>query len=195
MKDKIILIGGGGHCKSCIDVIEEENKFEIIGIIDTLEKVGKYLLNYPIIGTDEDILNYSKIVSCFLITVGQIKTPEKRMKLYVNLKDLGFKPAIVISSHSYVSKHSKIGEGTIIMHGATINAGAQIGSNCIINSHALIEHDAIIESHCHISTGAVINGDAYIGTGTFIGSQAMIREGLKIPDYSVIIGGAAVFKI
>jgi len=33
MKEKIILIGGGGHCKSCIDVIEQEGRFIIAGIV------------------------------------------------------------------------------------------------------------------------------------------------------------------
>ena len=37
MKPKIILIGGGGHCKSVIDVIEEENKYIIAGIVDKKE--------------------------------------------------------------------------------------------------------------------------------------------------------------
>ena len=37
-KDKIILIGGGGHCKSCIDVIEQEGRFTIAGIVDMPEK-------------------------------------------------------------------------------------------------------------------------------------------------------------
>ena len=40
-KEKIILIGGGGHCKSVIDIIETENKFQIAGILDLPEKVGK----------------------------------------------------------------------------------------------------------------------------------------------------------
>ena len=31
--DEIILIGGGSHCKSVIDVIEQENRFKIIGIV------------------------------------------------------------------------------------------------------------------------------------------------------------------
>jgi len=34
---KIILIGAGGHCKSVIDVIEQEARFEIAGIIDKTE--------------------------------------------------------------------------------------------------------------------------------------------------------------
>lgn len=37
-KEKIILIGVGGHCKSVIDVIEAENKFDIAGIIDVKKK-------------------------------------------------------------------------------------------------------------------------------------------------------------
>ena len=28
MKETIILIGGGGHCKSCIDVVEQEGRFQ-----------------------------------------------------------------------------------------------------------------------------------------------------------------------
>ncbi len=39
VKGKIILIGGGGHCKSCIDVIEQEGRFQITGIVDVPEKM------------------------------------------------------------------------------------------------------------------------------------------------------------
>ena len=37
---KIILIGGGGHALSCIDVIESEKKFKIVGIVDGNLKKG-----------------------------------------------------------------------------------------------------------------------------------------------------------
>ena len=55
MKDKLILIGGGGHCHACIDVIESTSTFEIIGIIDTKDKIGQSVLGYPIIGKDSDL--------------------------------------------------------------------------------------------------------------------------------------------
>ena len=51
---KLILVGGGGHCKSVIDVAESAG-FNIIGILDTSDNVGKKVLNYKIIGTDIDI--------------------------------------------------------------------------------------------------------------------------------------------
>ena len=65
---KIILIGAGGHCKSCIDVIEEE-KFEIIGIIDNLRK--KSISGYPVIGKDKDLLKVRKMTKYALITTGR----------------------------------------------------------------------------------------------------------------------------
>jgi len=49
MKEKIILIGGGGHCKSCIDVVEQQGKYQIAGIVDLPEKLHQKLLGYEVI--------------------------------------------------------------------------------------------------------------------------------------------------
>ena len=35
---KIILVGAGGHCVSCIDVIEKEKKFKIFGLVNNEKK-------------------------------------------------------------------------------------------------------------------------------------------------------------
>ena len=48
----IILIGNGGHCKSVIDVIEQEAKYKILGIVGSSESIGTDLLGYKIIGDD-----------------------------------------------------------------------------------------------------------------------------------------------
>ena len=37
----LLLLGGGGHCKSCIEVIEAEANFTIAGILDAADKVGQ----------------------------------------------------------------------------------------------------------------------------------------------------------
>ncbi|MCJ7602857.1 MAG: acetyltransferase [Desulfobulbaceae bacterium] len=192
MKKKLILIGGGGHCKSCIDVIEQEGLYAIAGILDSGKKIGEAVLDYPVIGND-DMLPALIKKHYFLITVGQIHTAETRFRLYIKLVHLHAKQATIISAHAYVSRHASIGDGTIIMHGATVNAAARIGSNCIINSHALIEHDAIIHDHCHIATGAIINGGVAIGSQTFIGSRAMTREYISIGSQSFIAGGMNIY--
>ena len=84
--NEIILLGGGGHCKSCIDVIEQQGTYKIVGILDRIEKAGSTILNIPIIGCDDDIAALKDKIEYFLITVGQIRSPETRILLYDLLK-------------------------------------------------------------------------------------------------------------
>jgi sugar O-acyltransferase (sialic acid O-acetyltransferase NeuD family) len=183
---EIVLIGGGGHCKSCIDVIESENKYKIEGILDLKEKIGQRILSYPIIGTDDDILNLANQGKTFFISIGQIMTAFRRTELYLFLKQNNIILPVIISPNSYVSESAKIGEGTIIMHHALINADVIIGSNCIINSKALIEHDVKIGDNCHIATGAILNGGVEVGNSTFFGSGSVSVQNARIPENSFI---------
>ncbi|OPY16639.1 MAG: putative acetyltransferase EpsM [Syntrophus sp. PtaB.Bin075] len=194
MKKNIILIGGGGHCKVCIDVIEQVGLYNIAGIVDIPEKLHQRTLGYEMIATDDDLPQLSKEYENFLITVGQIKSPEPRINLFKTLKRLGVKLPVVVSPLAYVSRHARISEGTIIMHHALVNAGAKIGKNCIINSRALIEHDAIVHDHCHIATSAIINGGVEVGEATFFGSNAIAREYVEIGDRCIIGGGGRVWR-
>jgi len=181
--EEILLIGGGGHCHSVIDVIEQENKYKIVGIIDKKELLGKIVLGYKIIGCDEDLENLSKKYKYAFVSVGQIQSADIRIKIFNNLKNIGFILPKIVSPLSYVSKHSIIGEGTIIMHHALVNASVTIGNNCIINTKALIEHDSIIEDNCHISTASVINGGVIVTENTFVGSNSTSKEYIKINSF------------
>lgn len=194
MKKSIILIGGGGHCKSCIDVIEQEGKYTIEGIVDLHENKGQSILGYPIIANDNDIEELAKKHKHFLITLGQIKSPQRRKELFKLLKKLEINLPAIISPRAYVSEHSIIGEGTIIMHNALINPNAEIGKNCIINSKALIEHDAVIEDNTHISTGAIINGICKVGKNCLIGSGVIIKHAIKVTQNTIVGAGAVVTK-
>ena len=183
MKEKIVLIGGGGHCHSVIDVIEQENRYEIIGIVDTKENIGKKVLNYDVIACDDDLETIFETCKNAIITVGQIESNKIRVKIYNKLKQIGFNLPVIISPFAYVSKHSMIDEGTVVMHHALINANVKVGKNCIINSKALIEHDSIIEDNCHISTASVINGGVTVKENSFFGSNATSKQGIEIDGF------------
>ncbi len=182
-KEKIVLIGGGGHCHSVIDVIEQTNKYEIIGIVDTKENIGKQVLDYEVIGCDDDLETIFKTCKNAVITVGQIKSNQIRVKLFGKLKEIGFNLPIIISPLAYVSKHSYIYEGTIVMHHALINANVRIGKNCIINTKALIEHDCVVGDNCHISTASVLNGGVIVKENSFFGSNATSKQGVEIEGF------------
>ncbi|MFT7004460.1 MAG: sugar O-acyltransferase (sialic acid O-acetyltransferase NeuD family) [Sulfurimonas sp.] len=183
MKTKIILVGGGGHCHSVIDVIEQENKYEIIGIIDKKELIGTKVLSYEIIACDDELNEIFKTCKYAIITIGQIKSSNLRTKIFNKLKNIGFTLPVIISPIAYISKHSIIDEGTVVHHHALVNANVRIGKNCIINSKALIEHDSIIENYCHISTSSVINGGVTVKEGNFYGSNATSKQSIVIDDF------------
>lgn len=186
-KKEIILIGGGGHCNSCIDVIESNNHYIIAGIIDSKDRIGDSILGYKVIGCDDDLEELRKTYDYALITVGQIKSATIRIKLFNTLTNIGFTLPTIIASTAYVSKHSVIGGGTIIMHQTVVNANTIIGENCIINTKAIIEHDSKIGDNCHISTNSVLNGNVTIGNECFVGSSSTFVNGLSISN-NVFIG-------
>lgn len=189
----LILIGAGGHCTSCIDVIEQEGKYRIAGILDVEENLGKYLLGYMIIGTDKEVHQYVA-ENDFLCTLGIINNSGIRQKIFRKFSDSGARFATVVSPKAQVSKHLVIGAGSIIMHHATVNANVRIGLNCIINTGANIEHDSFIGNGTHISTNAVINGSCHIGENCFVGSNATIIQGIILPEQSIVGAGAVLLK-
>jgi sugar O-acyltransferase (sialic acid O-acetyltransferase NeuD family) len=190
----LLLIGGGGHCRSCIDVIEAEGQYRIRGIVQPLSDETDEILGYPVVGSDEDLPSLLRQTPQALVTVGQICSPEIRVRLYELLKQSGGKLPRIVSPFAYCSKYAEMNEGTIVMHGAIVNARASIGTNCIINNQALIEHDVIVTDHCHVSTGARVNGGVTIGRGSFIGSGAILKEGIVIGENVIIAAGQIVLR-
>ena len=191
MKD-LILVGGGGHCESVIDVAESAG-YHILGILDMPELLGKEVFSYKVIGSDDDIPNLASKAQ-FVVTVGAIKNPKTRIKLFDRIKSAGGTFATIVASTAYVSKYAQLGEGTVVMHKAFVNAGSKIGANSIINTLANIEHDCVVGNHCHVSTGAMVNGGCTIGDNTFIGSRTVISNSISICNDVVVGAGSFVRK-
>lgn len=179
-KPDLILIGAGGHARACIDVIERQGQYRILGLVGLPEELHSQHLGYEVIATDNELIQLVQVTTYALIATGQIQTAKLRKYLYQQATQSGFKMPVFISPTAHVSRHATIGAGTIVMHGAIVNAGAKVGNNCIINTRALIDHDVVIEDHCHISTGAIVNGGVRVGVGSFIGSGCVVKEGLSI---------------
>lgn len=192
--NKIVLIGGGGHCCSVIDVIEEENKFIIAGIVDKPELLGNKINDYKFIATDSDLPRLIQEFEYFFITIGHIESNKIRVKMFDKIVSAGGKIPTIISPYSYVSKRAKLQDGTIVMHHAFVNANAFVGKNSIINTGSIIEHDANVGDNCHISTGALVNGNCSIKNDCFIGSGSVLMQGIVVGQGSLVGAGSIVLK-
>jgi len=193
-KKKIVLIGGGGHCKVVISIIKKLDNFEIAGIVD-IYKSESFISGIKITGTDDDLKDiYKSGIHNALITVGSIKDNTKRYRLFNMAREIGYNFPVIISPEAIVDESVKIGEGTVIMPGCIVNIDSSIEKNCIINTGSIIEHDCKIGDHCHIAPGVHISGKANIGELSFLGIGAILIQGITIGKNVTIGAGSVVIK-
>lgn len=191
-KKKILIIGSGGHAKSCIEIIEQTKQYKIIGLIDN--NPFKRINNYKVLFKDNEFKKIKKITKNIVIGVGDLKHSKLRKKIYLKYKNKGFIFPIIVAKNAVISPTAKIGEGSVIFNNVVINRDVKIGLNCLINNNSLIEHDTILKNNCHISTSVTINGNSVIEENSFIGSGSIIKNNLKIKKNSFIKMGSVVKK-
>lgn len=191
----IILLGGGGHCKSVIDSINRLGKYNIIGILDIKEKVGTKIYDVEVIGTDDELVSYyNNGVKNVFITLGSIGDTIVRRKLNDIIKDMGMNLLNIIDPTAILAKNIKIGEGSFIGKGAILNSDVMIGSNCIINSGSIIEHDCQIGNYVHIAPGSTLSGGVIIGSDSHIGTNSTVIQDIIIGKNTIIGAGSVVVK-
>lgn len=194
-KRKLILVGGGGHCKSVLDAAERMNCFDEIVITDPRLEKGSYFLGHKVAGTDDELpfLFKTGYKEAF-VTVGSIKTTVIRRKITERLKEIGFKLPEIIDPSAVVSEHAKIGEGTFVGKNAVINADAKVGRMAIINSGAIIEHECKIGEFSHVSVGAILCGNVTVEDDVFIGAGSRLMQGITIGGKTVVGLGSTVIR-
>lgn len=193
---KLLLIGGGGHCKSIIDsLISGRNDFDQIGIIDTKEKVGTDISGIKIIGSDSELEElYDEGYRYAFISLGSVGNPDKRMKCYDYLRGIGYELPNIIDKDSIIAKEVKLECGIYVAKRVAINAGTQISECAIINTGAVVEHDCKIGKFVHIAPGSVVCGNVSVGDYSHIGANSTIIQGIKIGDRALIGAGSTIIR-
>ncbi|WP_270566594.1 acetyltransferase [Clostridium beijerinckii] len=192
--ERIILVGGGGHCKSIIDSINGLKQFEIVGIVD--KKINENMgLGIDVIGSDENLgeLYKSGIKNAF-ISVGSVGNPCIRVKLYNILKKIGYNFPKIIDKTAIVSESALINDGVFVGKGAIINAKVTIEKQCIINSGTIVEHDCNISEFVHLAPGVTVSGSVNIGKRTHVGTNATIIQNVTIGNDVIIGAGSVIIK-
>jgi len=193
LSGKLLLIGGGGHCRSVLDCVLNAAQYTDIGIIDS--KAGTSFPGVPFIGTDSDIPSlFQKGWTDAFITVGSVGNTAVRRRLYRILKELGFRIPVIIDPSAAVARGTEIREGVFVGKRAVVNAGVIAEECCIINTGAIIEHDCRIGSFAHVSPGAVLCGQVTLGKDSHVGAGSVVRQLITIGEHALIGAGSVVVK-
>lgn len=193
MKTKIVIIGTGGHAKSCAEAAFSSENYNLIGFVGN-QSSNTSILGLPIIGDDNDIDKIRAHSINIHLGIGQIKNNETRTRLYEYYKNKAFKIINLQAKTAVISSHCEMGDSNTFLHYVTINNSCTIGSNNIFNTKSTVEHDVKIGNNNHISTGAILNGNVEIGHSNFIGSGSIIKEGVRIGNQVIIGAGTVVLN-
>ena len=193
--NSLVIVGGGGHAKMCIDLLRQTKEYEILGIIDDNLEVGAAILGVKVIGGNN---SFSKLIALgvkYAVNgVGAISNPKLRGKIHADLTNVGLFLPNLVHPASNVEPSVSMGDGNQIMMGAVVGSDVQIGNGCIVNSGAIISHECILRDHCHVAPGAVLAGSVDVGNSSVIGMGATVYLGLTIGRDAMIFNGVNVLK-
>ena len=148
MKENIIVIGGGTQAMTIIDIIEPENKYNIVGVTDTVKKVGDRVLNYPVLGTQEDIPAIMKKYNVIggIVALGD-NYVRANMVEYIKKTAPKFRFISTIHPTAWVGNNASVGEGSVIMVGSIISVNSKVGNHCMVCTNSSLEHGGVMEDY------------------------------------------------
>jgi sugar O-acyltransferase (sialic acid O-acetyltransferase NeuD family) len=186
----LVIIGGGGHCRSVIDAVVRSDSYYIHGIIDDTCKAGEKRNGYYILG---GISCVPTLTECsFFIAIGR---NSDRQMVRDKLSHLDIKFANIF--HPRCTTPSSLNNkpvGCFFGANSYVGPGCEVGDFSIINTNSCLEHDSSIGAYSHLAPGATTAGHVSIGKGTLVGINSSIRSKISIGDWTTIGMGSVVVK-
>jgi len=191
----ITLIGSSGHAKVVIDIVEKENKYRIVGLIDKFRQIGEETLGYAVIGKEEDlprlVPEYS--IGGVLVAIGdnfqRSNVASRISRLSPNVPFFS-----TIHPQANIARNVEIGAGTVVMAGVTISPSCAIGRFCLLNTNSSLDHDSVMQEFSSLAPRASTGGNVHIGAFSAVGIGATLIDQVRIGEHTVIGAGATVLN-
>jgi sugar O-acyltransferase (sialic acid O-acetyltransferase NeuD family) len=191
----VVLIGGGNQAHYCIDIIEREGKYQIVGIIDSVQEIGTLRFGYPVLGRQTDIDELAKDynIHCGVITIGDNWS---RQLVYNDIVSRmpNFEFVNAIHPSVIIGNYVSIGVGVVAMAGVIFNPKAKIGNFTFFATGAQVEHDCVIDDYASISAGSLTGGHVHVGKFAALTLGVVVLDRLSIGENTVVGAGAVVIK-
>lgn len=193
-KPNILIFGGGNQSTYTIDIIKKENKYKVVGIIDSVKEIGSEVFGCKVLGRVEDLESICKEYDIYggIIAIGD----NYSRYLVRNQIDeiLDFKFVNAIHPSVIISEGVKLGEGIVAMSGVIFNTNAHIGGQTFFATGCQIEHDCKIGRFASVSAGTVLGGHVKIGSFSALTLNVTVLDRIEIGDNTVVGAGSLVLK-
>lgn len=192
---KAVIIGGGGHGKVIIDIVEKAAELNLLGLLDSQPPIGSKVLGYEVIGRESDLgkLIQEREIEGLIVAIGDNWL---RSRLVGSLSSVAPGIAFPNAIHpaAQIAKNVSLGQGTVVMAGAVVNSGTSVGDFCILNTNCSVDHDCRLGDYVSFAPNSCAGGNVEVGEYSAICLGAKIVHGAKIGPQTVIGAGATVLS-
>lgn len=189
----LILIGGGGHALSIMDLIQDSKAVRPIAGFLALSEGESLLANHANFLGGDDFLDLPEAENYhYIVAFGQVDRLGVRTIIAKRLEERHLLPPPLISRTAGVSNSVRLERGSVIFRNVVLNVGVRIGKNTHVNTGAIVEHGTVIGKNVMVSPGAIIAGNCSLGDNVFVGAGAVLFNNIDVGDHAVIAAGSVV---
>ena len=189
----LIIYGGGGHGKSLVDLVNLQNAYRVVGIVDDGLPVGSQVLDVPVLGGSAVLPALrDRGVILAVNAVGGIGNLAPRLKVFENLTQAGFQFPTVVHPSAVVEASAEIAAGVQVFAHAYVGSAVRVEFGCIVNTGAIVSHDCVLGEMVNISPGAILAGSVQVGARTLIGMGVTVNLEVRVGEGARIGNGATV---
>jgi sugar O-acyltransferase (sialic acid O-acetyltransferase NeuD family) len=189
----MIIYGGGGHGKACLELVRSLGTYRVVGFIDDGIQAGKEIMGLPVLGGAETLAGlFAQGVRLAVNSVGGIGNVAVRIKVFSRLAEAGFSCPAIVHPTAFVEASALLSAGVQVFPHAYVGSEARVGFGSIVNTGAIISHDCDLAEVVNISPGAILAGEVQVGARALVGMGATINLQAKIGAGARIGNGATV---
>ncbi len=192
-KNKLIIIGTGTNAKNAYKFINRYDLFDVLGFaVNSEYRTSDTFLELPVYEVEhlENIIDKDQTYLFVALLWNRLNADRK--KLYLDLKEKGYKFANLISPNALI--HGTIsGDNCWIQDFVTIQNDTVVNNNVAILSHAVVCDNSVIGDHCFLGAGATIGGGTVIGEQTFVGMNCTVFDDTRVGK-KCILGACTAVK-
>lgn len=189
----LLLVGGGGHGKTLIDLVKVLGKYQWGGIVDENLPPGSLILGLPVFGGDLLLSELYKAGFHQAINgVGGIGNVVARLHVFEKLNKAGFSFPSLVHPTAFVEPSATIESGAQVLPLTYVGTDSKIGFGSLLNAHVIVSHDCQIGECVNLSPGATLAGGVKIHNHAQIGMGVTININLTIGAEARIGNGATI---
>ncbi len=195
MGDDLVIVGGGGHGREVLDVIEAvvagvaATGLRVLGVLDDghpdlLRLAARGL---RVLGGVDHLATLEEVG--FGLGIGSATA---RRALGERLAPLGRPSPALRHPAATVGSLVVRDAGSVLAAGARLTTNVVVGAHAYVGPNATVGHDCLLAPYATLYPGAVVSGNVTVGEAATVGAGATVRQGVHLGDGCFVGAGAVV---